>query len=827
MSKKILILLGFLFLILFLGNISAVDMCWFAENSGDCELNGYKVVMSLSDSTNAHGALAGQGSFAGVLCCNFGQGDTTCAADNKILGLSSSTNAHAEAPDITPTYTDGVCYDSLKDCRETTENCGVDEIPVLYLSSGLAQLYTNAHIEEAGLTSQNYDSKICCVVDKPELCDLTSAEWGDEDGDVLAGTDVDAIVNGIYCSEAEISFEVSRRKSGPDESCSSIDGCENPANAVFGAGSNSVGGIWNASPSHDKKYYFKAKVVANPDESVQSGDLLVSVLPPGYCDSIAICSQYDEESNCNSNICDIDVQDSAPSSVNCDASDITCYCEWNDGTNECAFGWGIVQPSCPPGPDPKDVCEGVMVPVYDDNGDICDVVYGIKDCIPVCPDGPDPATICAIGLIVPVYDENNDICKVVIGTKDCIAVCPTGPDPATICSGEFEFVTDTDGYICKVVWGTQDCVVCPSKPTADEVCVDVTVHIYDTAGELCRTVNGEKVCTAVCPVGPDPATVCDGLIVPVYDEEGHICKVVVGTKDCTTVCPNGPDPKDVCSGTIAPIYDGNGYICDVVYGIKDCTGVCPVGPDPSTICSIGLIVPVYDNYGELCKVVTGTKDCTAVCPDGPAPATICEGEFELVTDGDGYICKVVWGTQDCVICPSKPTADEVCVDVTVHIYDTAGNLCRTVVGTQDCTALCPIGPSPSTICEGIEVYVYDEDGYICKVVVGTKDCAEGGLPVGTCTYTQSIDDNCDTTGFLTINWTATWTWAESCDPDCQLANADKAAQCKTLKETKECPAQIPLPFFNIYSFVATLIIIALIYTAIIISKKKKIKIKFT
>ena len=119
MSKKIFIWFGALFLIILLLNtVSAADMCWVEAASADCVNNNGKVVMSLSGATNAHGALAGQGTFAPVLCCNFGEGDTTCTADNKIIGLSSSTNAHAEAPDlVSPNYNVDVCYDSLKDCN--------------------------------------------------------------------------------------------------------------------------------------------------------------------------------------------------------------------------------------------------------------------------------------------------------------------------------------------------------------------------------------------------------------------------------------------------------------------------------------------------------------------------------------------------------------------------------------------------------------------------------------------------------------------------------------------------------------------------------------
>ena len=359
MSKKILMLFGFLFLIIFfLNSISAADMCWVEASSADCVNNNGKVVMSVSGATNAHGALAGQGTFIPVLCCNFGEGNTTCTVDNKIIGLSFSTNAHAEAPDlVSPNYNIYVCYDSLKFCSSVDAgfSCGIDEIEVVYISDT-----TNAHIEEAGLASQNYDTKICCKVEALFPCDLTSAEWQYEE--VMEGADVGAIVNGTDCSEAEISFEVFRGST----SCDSIDGCINPPNVVFAAGSNSIAGTWSAGPIHDNEYHFVAKVMANPDKTVPSSepDLLVLAGCP-YDPEPVICSGYTTESHCNSNICEIDVQDSVPG-VDCSDPDITCECIWDD--NECKASWE--------GGDGGYCGDGNI-----DSGEQCDVDWGsITNC---------------------------------------------------------------------------------------------------------------------------------------------------------------------------------------------------------------------------------------------------------------------------------------------------------------------------------------------------------------------------------------------------------------------------------------------------------------
>ena len=88
---------------------------------------------------------------------------------------------------------------------------------------------------------------------------------------------------------------------------------------------------------------------------------------------------------------------------------------------------------------------------------------------------------------------------------------------------------------------------------------------------------------------------------------------------------------------------------------------------------------------------------------------------------------------------------------------------------------------------------------------------------GTCTNVeQDIGDNCND-GFLTVNFTATWTFSNGTigsDPSCQSSTRDII-----------CPAQIPLPFFTFLQMLIALVLIAVIYWALNRkgkgSKKKK------
>ena len=63
-----------------------------------------------------------------VLCCGFGTGSTTCTRANKIIGLSSSTNAHAESPSSSVySSSNNICYGDLK-CVGRTDSCGELEL---------------------------------------------------------------------------------------------------------------------------------------------------------------------------------------------------------------------------------------------------------------------------------------------------------------------------------------------------------------------------------------------------------------------------------------------------------------------------------------------------------------------------------------------------------------------------------------------------------------------------------------------------------------------------------------------------------------------------
>ena len=92
--------------------------------------------------------------------------------------------------------------------------------------------------------------------------------------------------------------------------------------------------------------------------------------------------------------------------------------------------------------------------------------------------------------------------------------------------------------------------------------------------------------------------------------------------------------------------------------------------------------------------------------------------------------------------------------------------------------------------------------------------------LGTCYYTESTSDTCDDDGFLTVDLNAVWVWDPACDSTCRVNNQDEAMNCQSTTEAFQCPAEIPLPFFNVYNLLAALVLIAIIYWAINMRKRK-------
>lgn len=182
-------------------------------------------VLNLSASSNAHGELVtatgvGASSYPDTVCCyHISNSSRTCSKAsnsyyavlgtkvpaNKVIGLSSATNAHAEMTGLT-NYNTNVCSSKLSNCENISSsslcNSSQSYISVVNLSAP-----TNAHIGSLG-------TQICCQVSGLAAgtlsCKLTNATWSYSPSEV--GNKVALIVNGTGCvsgsSSAGITFQV-------------------------------------------------------------------------------------------------------------------------------------------------------------------------------------------------------------------------------------------------------------------------------------------------------------------------------------------------------------------------------------------------------------------------------------------------------------------------------------------------------------------------------------------------------------------------------------------------------------------------------------------
>ncbi len=147
-NRILIILIG----MIVLTSLVSADSCRIIKKS---ECNG--IVLFAVSSLGGHSELADQGNYDYVLCCNFGHNGKTCDGSNKIIGLESETNAHAEIPSYN-SYDNSVCYEDLS-CTERT-TCNSDELQLFSLSNT-----TNAHVGNYEL----FETKICCTSDLIDL----------------------------------------------------------------------------------------------------------------------------------------------------------------------------------------------------------------------------------------------------------------------------------------------------------------------------------------------------------------------------------------------------------------------------------------------------------------------------------------------------------------------------------------------------------------------------------------------------------------------------------------------------------------------------------
>ncbi len=310
-----------------------------------------QIILKLSSDTNAHGAVYnGDGIYGGVcydqIFGETGDGNRACTGTNKIVGLSDTTNAHAEDPAGTSYTTTEICYGDLR-CvaRPSASGCETWESLVVSLSDT-----TNAHLSD----SAGYGIDICC---RFPVCRPRSVSWSTNDA--IEGQIVNLDVTTSNCDDGElISFEVwEDDTTSPDDLI-----IPNPLNAIVSGGV--AQGSWVAEYQDDfdpfpfggdPEYYFKATAISTGEQKETDREdedfLRVSEFDSqAYCQPVTLCSDYYDdgdviaETACNNdasycNVSEFSVESIVGDTSFCDDGDITCLCEWDTAASSCEAGW--------------------------------------------------------------------------------------------------------------------------------------------------------------------------------------------------------------------------------------------------------------------------------------------------------------------------------------------------------------------------------------------------------------------------------------------------------------------------------------------------------
>jgi hypothetical protein len=828
----LIIFVGLIFLSA--GFISAAS-CSIVERSS-CADN---IVMGISSLTNAHGEFPDVGNYNYVLCCDFGTGDTACStildsqgnSINKIIGLSSPTNAHAEIFSET-TYPVDICYGDLT-CISTADDCPTDRFGQWYPLEILSlSEYTNAHIGSLS----DYPIKICCASSTYAAppCDLTSAYWSlsrypptpieEEDTAPTNGQTVYLIVEGntALCSGETISFEVLESDGG-----STTPVTINPINVVFGTDAI---GTWSAEWVDDNplpffednpEYYFIATVESYPSERVESSDYFkLEVLPDPpeeYCFNIAICESYDEE-HCEPDFCDVagTGSDLCEGDINCiysctwDGGECkTSYSTYTEGEDDKTCDWSSITECADLGFD------GGTLSCDEDGEFDTTLCTGADE--GVCGDGTINTGETCDGSDWGLIKDCTDLNENSVGTLSCGSSC------------------QFDTSLC-TTYNLDD----PDSP-GDEACdgsdwgLITGCEDFDkfTGGTLSCNDNGEfdtTLCTGgiagFCGDGIiNAGETCDGndwgFITDCTDFDS-----IMGTLICdsscqfnTSLCTNGiVNTGETCDASDWGLITGCEDFGEFTGGILSCDDD---GEFNTTLCTGGIAGFCGDeiiNAGETCDgsdwgFMIGCTDFGSFNTGILSCDSSCQFNTSLCTDGivkTGETCDGSdWGSIiGCTTFDKFDGGDLSCDE------DSQFN---TTLCTGGIAGFCGDGIiNTGETCDGSDWGFIAGCTNFGEFNIGTLSCDSScqfdtslcavGTISGTCTITQVVESECEEEpkGLFIYSWTGLWTGTQSGDDyDTCIAGGDG--------ETIECPSQVELPFFNFYSVIISLTLIALVY----------------
>ena len=168
-----------------------------------------------------------------------------CVGGNKVLGLSSVSDAHAEVPELN-NYRTSICYGDLV--------CGSDNacIPDEEI---VASLYSETNSHVAAGDFPGYDIKICCR--KGVSSSLSNLHWENMNGESIdatrIGASVKAVVPGSELAGKNISYKIWKSVAWWWDDKVAISSTR--GDLIWKAGKNKSSGILEGGD-----YYFEAKV---------------------------------------------------------------------------------------------------------------------------------------------------------------------------------------------------------------------------------------------------------------------------------------------------------------------------------------------------------------------------------------------------------------------------------------------------------------------------------------------------------------------------------------------------------------------------------------
>lgn len=295
-------------------------------------------------------------------------------------------------------------------------------------------------------------------------------------------------------------------------------------------------------------------------------------------------------------------------------------------------------------------------------------------------------------------------------------------------------------------------------------------------------------------------------------------------KECGEIC-DGTDLGNMecpCGGTLKCASDCGGY---------DYSGcITPCSPSSNECNNNGSC-----DTGETCS--NCGSDCGSCCGN-----SLIEGIEEcdktnlsgrVCTDYDDNTGGILTCNADCTInttqCTKPGQIPSVCNDSRIDAPETCDGIWNSSKKGWDFMTFGNKYKN-STVADTCKLYYNSswsgnlscyKPGTSKECTIDKSDCVGPGFPPvtpgikypGVCDYTTLTEDTCEDDGFLDYSWTAKWIPA--------YPNQPRLLSCEDGFNKIECPAAIPLPFFDWITLIVTLVAIALVYWGIRVVKSKK------